>query len=330
MRALARILALSVAAVTMVAAGSARAGEETDDGPALDDAPLIAPMSKESSAAPDKLPARGKVKECCGVPVAGRDGYKLTFYWLAYEAEYANEKYDTEIYTPQGFFLGRFPSAFVWEMQLEGTGVAMDGRVLNYAGSCPFGMGTCFKVLDTKTQPLGAGVQGRALEPFRSIAVDPKRIPIGAPVWIPELAGLPLPDGTRHDGCLRADDQGGAIKMGRIDYFVESYQAYKALRDAMWWGDKVTPHVEEPRCEYLRLGLDREAQNERVDWALIHQRSVARADRVALTKMKRNRAIAKAWAIRHAKAAAGGRVAVASVSTKSALTTQRHRARAAR
>jgi 3D (Asp-Asp-Asp) domain-containing protein len=308
-RALARIVALSVAAVTFVAGHPARADEAPDD--VTVDVTVDKQTSKESAAAPDKLPARGKIKECCGVPVAGKDGYKLTFYWLAYEADYANEKYDTEIYTPQGFFLGRYPSTFVWEMQLEGTGVTMDGRVLNYAGSCPFGMGTCFKMLDNK-QPLGAGVQGRALEPFRSIAVDPKRIPIGAPVWVPELAGLPLPDGTRHDGCLRADDQGGAIKMGRIDYFVESYQAYKAMRDAMWWGDRVTPHVEEPRCEYLRLHLDREHQNERVDWAQIHQKSVVRADRVALAKMMRNRAIAKRWALRHA-GGNNGRVAVAQV-----------------
>ena len=41
---------------------------------------------------------RPKVKECCGYPVATQQGFRLSFYWLAYESEYASEKYDTDIY----------------------------------------------------------------------------------------------------------------------------------------------------------------------------------------------------------------------------------------
>src|SRR6185437_11616948 len=92
----------------------------------------------------------------------------------------------------------------------------------NYDGDCNYGMGTCFKTLALAEHPLGAGVQGRPLVPFRSIAVDPRFIPIGATAYVPELVGALLPDGTRHDGCLRADDMGGAIKEHKIDFFVES------------------------------------------------------------------------------------------------------------
>lgn len=267
--------------------------------------------SKVTDGAPDKLPLLGKVKECCGYPVALREGFRLSFYWLAYESEYAAEAYDTDIYTPEGYFLGRFPSAFVFELKLEGSGVLNDGRIVNFAGECHWGMGTCFRQLDPKSHPLGAGVQGRRLEPFRSIAVDPRIIPIGAPVYVPELVGVQMPDGTNHDGCLRADDMGGAIKNKKLDFFVESYPNFKFIADSLWWRMRATPHLEEPRCEYLRLREPRERANERTDYALLHQKlRMARAtEKAALAKIKRNRAVAQAWIKRHSGPKGGAHVA---------------------
>jgi 3D (Asp-Asp-Asp) domain-containing protein len=257
--------------------------------------------SKLESRAPDKLQLVAKVKECCGYPIANKEGFRLSFYWLAYESEYANEPYDTDIYTKNGFFIGRFPSAFIYELKLEGSGILRDGRVLNYSGECNYGMGTCFKTLDLAVNPLGVGVQSRPLVQFRSIAVDPKMIPIGAPVWVPELAGVPMPDGQIHDGCLRADDMGGAIKDGKIDFFVESYNNFKWIADNLWWRLKATPHLEEPRCEYLRTHEARERLNEHTDWAFLHNRlrTLARHERSAAAKTARNRRIAQAWVKRH-------------------------------
>ena len=140
----------------------------------------------------------------------------------------------------------------MFELKLEGSGILRDGRVLNYDGECNYGMGTCFKTLALDQHPLGAGVQGRPLVPFRSIAVDPRFIPIGATVYVPELVGVLLPDGTRHDGCLRADDMGGAIKEHKLDFFVESYNNFKFIADNLWWRMKATPTLEEPRCAYLK------------------------------------------------------------------------------
>jgi 3D (Asp-Asp-Asp) domain-containing protein len=258
-------------------------------------------LSKVGDRAPEKLASRSKVKECCGYPIASKEGFRLSFYWLAYEAEYANEPYDTDIYTTRGYFIGRFPSAFVYELKLEGSGILRDGRVLNFAGECNYGMGTCFKTLDLAEDPLGVGVQSRPLVPFRSIAVDPKMIPIGATVYVPELVGIPMPDGTQHDGCLRADDMGGAIKNGKIDFFVESYFNFKFIGDALWWRLKATPTLEEPRCSYLRLGEPRERMNEHTDWAFLHNRlrTLARNERIAAAKTARNRRIAQAWVKRH-------------------------------
>jgi 3D (Asp-Asp-Asp) domain-containing protein len=246
-----------------------------------------------------KLPLRGKVKECCGYPI-GLANFRLSFYWLAYESDYANEPYDTTLYTRDGYFLGRFPRTFVYELRLEGSGVLRDGRVLNYDGDCRFGVGTCFRTLERGEFPLGRGVQNRPLEPFRSIAVDPRYIPIGSPVFVPELVGLRLPDGTRHDGCLRADDQGGAIRLRKIDYFVESWFNYKYLAEQLWWRLDVTPLLDEPRCQYLRAGAPRELLNERADWAEVHSKKYQRALARAARANKRREVMASAgYRMRH-------------------------------
>jgi 3D (Asp-Asp-Asp) domain-containing protein len=269
--------------------------------------------SKIRADRPDKGPAPlPKNKSCCGYPLAAsQPGFTISFYWLAYEQEYANEPYDTDIYTKQGFWIGRYPSTFIFELRLEGSGILRDGRVLNFAGDCNYGIGTCFKFLELEQHPLGVGVQGRKLEPFRSVAVDPKMIPIGEPIFIPELAGTPMPDGTTHDGCVRADDQGGAIKNGRIDFFVESWANYKWIADALWHNEKITPTVEEPRCDYLRLNDPREHDNEHSDWTSLHQRwrTLARTERIAKARTARNRRIAQKWIKRHVQKSAHPAVA---------------------
>lgn len=238
-------------------------------------AALAARADRSKEPDQEKVAPVRKVKECCGYPLGSSRSYKLSFYWLTWESEYANEPYDTGIYTREGFYIGRFPRTFVFELKLEGTGILRDGRILNYDGDCPYGIGTCFRALDPAVQPLGAGGQGRALEPYRSVAIDPRLIPIGTPVYIPELRGLRLADGSRHDGCVRADDTGGGIKHRKVDFFVESYAQYKLLADRLWWDLGITPLVEEPRCEYLRRGdPSRERQNEHSDWLALHSARV--------------------------------------------------------
>jgi 3D (Asp-Asp-Asp) domain-containing protein len=245
-----------------------------------------------------KLPIRSKVKECCGYPLSVEQGFRLSFYWLAYESEYANEKYDTAIYTREGWFIGRYPSAFVFELKLEGSGILRDGRVINYDGECPYGIGTCFRALDPAEHALGRGVQNRPLEPFRSVAVDPRFIPIGSTIYVPEIIGVQLPDGTHHDGCLRADDQGGAIKFQKMDFFVESYFNFKFVADQLWWRLKATPYLDEPRCAYLRLNTTRDGDNEKSDWALLHSKKYRQAVARALAKAKRREVLASSWGAR--------------------------------
>jgi len=195
-----------------------------------------------------KLDPTSKSNLCCGYPLGE---FRLTLYWVALETDYLFDDSDTMLYTQWGFPLGTFPERFVAEVTMEGTALLADGRILNFDGRCRYGTGYCFDSLPRDRHPLGRGVRNRPLEPFRSVAVDPDVIPIGEPVYLPELDGLVLPDGRLHDGCVRADDQGGGIKDRKVDLFVASYEAVKWIADGLWWRLKVTPHLEEPKCGYL-------------------------------------------------------------------------------
>ena len=54
---------------------------------------------------------------------------------------------------------------------------------------------------------------------MRTVAVDTKVIPRRTRLFIKETVGLPMPDGTAHDGYWYASDTGGAIKGQKIDLF---------------------------------------------------------------------------------------------------------------
>jgi 3D (Asp-Asp-Asp) domain-containing protein len=250
--------------------------------------------SKAAERPYEKLDLRTKFKGCCGYPLGERGTFKMTFYWLAFESDYANEPARVDIYTRHGFVIGRFPQTFVFEFKLEGSAVLRDGRVLNYDGRCPYGIGFCFQTLDPVEHPMGKGGQGRALSPYRSVAVDPRFVPLGTPLYLPELAGMILPDGSRHDGCVRADDTGGNIRRRELDFFVESYANYKFLDDQLAGDNHVTPYVEEARCAYLRTSdpsLDR--RSEETDWARLHERKAAPGKAKPASKAKPHKKVAK-------------------------------------
>jgi 3D (Asp-Asp-Asp) domain-containing protein len=70
----------------------------------------------------------------------------------------------------------------------------------------------------------GEGVNGYALVPYRTIAVDRTLIPIGSVLYIPEARGtrITLPSGQQvlHDGYFYAADVGNAIRNNQIDVFI--------------------------------------------------------------------------------------------------------------
>ncbi len=107
------------------------------------------------------------------------------------------------------------------------------GVTYNYAGTSSSHKVNCKKYFSwnvSKTKfrlangRFGDGVRGYRLRPFRTVAVDKRKIPYGSVLYIPQARGqkLTLPNGDTaiHDGYFFAGDTGGAIKGTHIDVFI--------------------------------------------------------------------------------------------------------------
>src|SRR5215472_12391119 len=58
---------------------------------------------------------------------------------------------------------------------------------------------------------------GCKVVPMRTAAVDGVALPRHTVLFIKETVGLPMPDGSKHDGYWYASDEGSAIHSGRFD-----------------------------------------------------------------------------------------------------------------
>jgi 3D (Asp-Asp-Asp) domain-containing protein len=121
---------------------------------------------------------------------------------------------------------------FASALSLQGTGKLRDGRVINTSGRCKCPQTTrCYHVTNRKWGNAGTG---RPLDPFRTVAVDPKQVKLGSLLYIPALDGMTMPGrppvgGFVHDGCVAADDTGGGIDGKQIDLFVAKRAFYLGL-----------------------------------------------------------------------------------------------------
>jgi 3D (Asp-Asp-Asp) domain-containing protein len=111
---------------------------------------------------------------------------------------------------------------FASQLTMQGTGKLHDGRVVNIWGACNCKRSPCFKVTQARW---GTGGSGNPLQPFRTVAVDPKIVKLGSLLYVPLLEGRTMPGrqpwgGYVHDGCVIADDTGGHITGNRLDLFV--------------------------------------------------------------------------------------------------------------
>ncbi len=151
--------------------------------------------------------------------------FKPTFYWIIYEGDFPSGDHikKAPVFDVEGKILGFFSRKFVDRLWLEGSGKLKDGRVLNYVKRGRF------KVINNA--PYGFGYANKPLRPFRSVAVDPKVIPLGSTLYIPAAKGAKLPDGTIHDGIFYAEDTGGAIKGHRIDLFTGFFKGRKVFEN---------------------------------------------------------------------------------------------------
>jgi 3D (Asp-Asp-Asp) domain-containing protein len=188
---------------------------------------VAAEMVSQPRRADPEQPDRGKADG----KLLGR--FALTYYWVAHEENWTGRR-NTRIYDPDCKPIAKVAEQFAARLAREGTGKLRDDRVVNVAGPCECEYSPCFFLLHDETRRFGVGVLERPLSPFRSVAVDPSLVTIGARLYIPELDGLPMPGtppwgGFVHDGCVVADDRGGAVQGRQIDFFMARKVFYQAF-----------------------------------------------------------------------------------------------------
>lgn len=134
--------------------------------------------------------------------------FKVTYYWAVDEAEYPESK-SSRLYAADGSLLGLFSSAFIRAFKIEAAAVLRDGRCISYLKRA-----NRAQVVD---RFLGCG--GYKLTELKSIAVDPRLIPLGSRVYIPQAENVVV-NGRLSNGIFYANDIGSAIKGKHIDVFV--------------------------------------------------------------------------------------------------------------
>jgi 3D (Asp-Asp-Asp) domain-containing protein len=231
----------SVLFVGLIAASIAAFGST---GSALKPVAAPRPVPEPQIAAPRAVPP-----EPVELSTAHKLGsYRLTYYYLA--SQKPAQRGDVPLRDQKGAVIARVPAKVRADLVMEGSGRLADGTLLNIAGHCAPGRSPCFVRVDP-TKPWGLGVRGHHLSPFRTIAVDPRYVPIGTAVYIPELDGLRMPGarpfgGFVHDGCVVAADRGGHIKGRQFDFFVAARPGFLALRKIL--NGRVTAYRDVARC----------------------------------------------------------------------------------
>ena len=136
------------------------------------------------------------------------------------------------LYDPRGCKeISKVSPEFAFQLTVQGSGKLRDGRLLSVSGRCNCEHSPCFNVTN---HPWGTSGLSHPLQPFRTVAVDPKVVRLGSLLYIPALEGRTMPGrqpwgGYVHDGCVLADDTGGHIEGKRLDLFVGRKAYFQGL-----------------------------------------------------------------------------------------------------
>jgi 3D (Asp-Asp-Asp) domain-containing protein len=188
--------------------------------------------------------------------VATDDLFRNTYYDFPREA--AGKKEST-IFDAQCAPIAQVPKAFHDQVCVQGSGRLATGSTVSFAkrncscaAMCPrTGQQICFERLDPARFPSGRGATGKAITPFRTVAVDSNVIPLGTSVFIPEFVGLPRPDGKPHDGCFVAEDRGLRVVGRQVDVFMGDPASTVVWNKLFPSNRGVHVRVNEPRCRHV-------------------------------------------------------------------------------
>jgi 3D (Asp-Asp-Asp) domain-containing protein len=204
-------------------------------------------------------PATGTASTGSTTPVAsGRSlgTFRNTYYDFPSEADF--EGPTVGLMSKSCGTIATVPRAFFEALCVQGSGNLRRGSTVSFARRdcecapiCPkTNQKICFDELEAREFPWGRGATGKAITPLLSVAVDTSVIPLGTPVYVPELDGMPrdVAGTTAHDGCFVAQDRGLKVVGQHIDIFT----GHRSLT-ALWNGRVpsnrgVTVVLDVPRC----------------------------------------------------------------------------------
>lgn len=189
---------------------------------------------------------------------AGLTTVKLTYYWVKYQKKGKDEG-NVELRSCDGkTVFGTASKAFASELRMEGTGHLLNGKMLNL-GDCNCGDGTntfnCFMDLSSnKRAPWGWGVNDIPLQPWSSVANNDDNRKVGSVLYAPDFDGMRLPNGQRHNGCLKKVDAiGRGGTSNHIDFFsVHEELAYNFFMPKIK-KDYINVQWDSPKCREANL-----------------------------------------------------------------------------
>jgi len=166
-------------------------------------------------------------------PIKDPTGKKLTLWsTFYYSPEYKSSSSGIYVRGKGGKILGpKLSRKDICNLMLQGSGT-IDGEMYGYHSKSNIHRVNCRSISSKISGTVkfhkdgskyGIGVKNWPITPFKSIAVDPRFIPYGSTLFIPALKGIKYKlegEWLVHDGIVKAQDTGGAIKGNHIDFFV--------------------------------------------------------------------------------------------------------------
>lgn len=160
----------------------------------------------------------GQIPDAPNARYLGR--FKVTYYWVVEEKDYPASR-EVPLYDTKGGLIGRFSSRFVRAFKIEAAARLRDGRCLTYlkqAGKA-----------QVSNRFMGYG--GHVLTELKSVAVDPRVVPLGARIYVPQAEEV-MVNGRPHSGVFYAHDIGSAVRGKHIDIFLGPKKNAKAFASA--------------------------------------------------------------------------------------------------
>jgi hypothetical protein len=125
-------------------------------------------------------------------------------------AEWARDPPVEPLLTADGRLIARVAQAFRRQLDAEGTARLRDGRVVSLDQK----VDGQFRYLVVANAPFGIGAPGYKLLPYRTVSAKPKRLRLGAVLYLPALIGIRLPNGEIHDGFCFVHDTNDGSSLG--------------------------------------------------------------------------------------------------------------------